>query len=67
MSDTSYTFSGTTHQSPFEIVNDPSKPGWDDVSLISDQDRDDENDDEEEEYRLFGTSIRSVIDLFRKQ
>lgn len=37
MADTSYTFSGPTHQSSFSVVDDPSKPGWDDVPTLTNE------------------------------
>ena len=46
MPDTDYTFSVAIDESPFEIVDDRTKPGWDDISMPPD---DEEGEDSEEE------------------
>ena len=46
MVDQSYTFSGPTIQSRYEIVDDPSKPRWDDILVASDQESEEEEDKE---------------------
>ena len=64
MADTTYTFStDPTHQSRCELVNDPTKPGWDDVAALTEEDV--EAAQEDTKGRLFGTRIREVVRTLR--
>ena len=64
MPNTTYTFSGPTHQSNFELVDDVSKPGWDDIPTLSEEGTEEEHTSE---HRLFGIRIRNLINVLRKR
>ena len=64
MPNTTYTFSGPIHQSRFELVDDPSKPGWDDIPTLSEESTEEEYT---REHRLFGNGIRKLINVLRKR
>ena len=64
MADTTYTFStDPTRQSRLELVNDPTKPGWDHVAAPPEEEVEPEEDDTK--GRLFGTRIREVVRTLR--
>lgn len=48
MSDTTLTFSALSGQTPVKLINDPSKPGWEDL-LASDSEDEDEDEGKEKE------------------
>ena len=64
MPDTTYTFSGPTHQSRFELVDDASKPGWDDIPTLSEEGTEEEH---ASEHRLFAIIISNLTNVVRKR